>query len=126
MAVSFAYEDDDKPKNRFLKKALSDNYPGVNRGLIKKSPAFPRGFLFHFAKEINSLSLGSFDIHGVESFLTFDEVESDYIVFFDFISQTTGVYEVLFSSALVFNESESFGLIIEFDNTFVHCVKLFY
>jgi hypothetical protein len=92
----------------------------------KKAPRSREAFEFHFAKEINSLSLGSFDIHGVESFLTFDEVESDNIVFFDFISQTTGVYEVLFSSALVFNKSESFGLIIEFDNTFVHCVKLFY
>jgi hypothetical protein len=31
------------------------------------------------------------------------------------------VYEVLFASAFLFNESESFRFIKKFDNSFVHC-----
>jgi len=49
MAVSFAYGDDDKPMNWFLKKALSEIIP-VLMGINKKSPAFPRGFRISLCK----------------------------------------------------------------------------
>ena len=70
------------------------------------------------------LYLGFPDVYCIESFSSFDEIKADVIVLFDFFGESTDVYEILLSRRLVLNKSESFGFIKEFDNSFIHCIKI--
>ncbi len=102
--------------NFYINSSLIPRAEQWQRGLKQKSLTLSVRLL----KLTYIVKLNQLYVHSVQSFFTFFQVVSYFVVFSDFIYQTRYVYKILLTCAFVLNESKTFFFIKEFYFSFVH------
>ena len=69
------------------------------------------------------LFINQFDIHGVEALAALFELETNSVIFVDFVDEPSSVHEIFSAAVLLPDETKTFGLVEELYNSFIHVNK---